>query len=136
MLGAKILMIIFDWDHFSAQSGRYLLVRRRLQAAGVYQGGSILAIVTAFLYLHHHKMPWLPTFDMFAPGVALGHAIGRIGMLRGRLLLGQGMRSAVGSDVSAIPTPTSSRACRCEVQLHPSQLYELVERRHRCSRFL
>ena len=78
MLGAKLLMIVFDWDHFSANPGD-IFSFSTLQAAGVYQGGLVLAILTAFLYLHHHKMAWLPTFDMFAPGVALGHAIGRMG---------------------------------------------------------
>ena len=43
MLGAKVLMILFDWDHFSANPGEIFSLAT-LQAAGVYQGGLILAI--------------------------------------------------------------------------------------------
>ena len=50
-----------------------------LQAAGVFQGGLVLAFVTAFFYMRHTGLPWLQTLDAFAPGIAIGHAIGRLG---------------------------------------------------------
>jgi phosphatidylglycerol:prolipoprotein diacylglycerol transferase len=123
MLGAKLLMIVFDWDHYSANPGD-IFSFSTLQAAGVYQGGLILAIVTAFLYLHHHKMAWLPTFDMFAPGVALGHAIGRLGCFSAGCCWGKEcdlpwavtFRNPDANALTGVPL---------RVALHPSQLYEL-----------
>ncbi len=122
MLGAKLLMIIFDWDHFRADPGD-IFSFATLQAAGVYQGGLILAILTAFLYLNHHKMPWLPTFDMFAPGVALGHAIGRLGCFSAGCCWGKEttlpwaitFRNPQANELTGVPL---------RVPLQPSQLYE------------
>src|SRR6478672_4410669 len=46
---------------------------------GVYQGGLILALITAAVYMRHAHLPPLLTSDVFAPGLAIGHAIGRLG---------------------------------------------------------
>ena len=78
LLGAKLLMFIFDWDHFSKNPADMFSIAT-LRAAGVYQGGLILAVATAFWYVRRHGMPWLQTFDVFAPGIAIGHAIGKVG---------------------------------------------------------
>jgi len=77
MLGAKILMIVFDWHRYLANPGDIFSLAT-LQAAGVFQGGLILALVTAILYMRQQKMPMLGTSDAFAPGLALGHAIGKV----------------------------------------------------------
>ncbi len=50
-----------------------------LQAGGVFSGGLIAAFIAAAWYVRKHHMPALGTCDAFAPGLALGHAIGRIG---------------------------------------------------------
>ena len=39
----------------------------------------MLAVAVAILYMHKQNLPFLPTADAFAPGIAIGHAIGRIG---------------------------------------------------------
>ena len=54
-------------------------VGRTLQAGGVFSGGLIGAAVAAVWYIRKHRMPALATWDAFAPGLALGHAIGRVG---------------------------------------------------------
>ena len=41
-----------------------------LQAAGVYQGGLLLALVMAIYYMRKTQLPVLETFDVFAPGIA------------------------------------------------------------------
>jgi len=121
--GAKILMIVFDWNHFSSHPGE-IFSFSTLQAAGVYQGGLILAIVTAFLYVRHHGLPWLQTFDAFAPGIALGHAIGRVGCFAAGCCWGKEcdlpcavtFRNPEANQLTGVPL---------HVALHPSQLYEL-----------
>src|ERR1700676_4824812 len=58
LLGAKILMILFDWHYFAADP-REIFSRATLQPAGVFQGVLLLAVITAFLYIRHMGLPWL-----------------------------------------------------------------------------
>jgi phosphatidylglycerol:prolipoprotein diacylglycerol transferase len=48
LLGAKLLMIWFDWPDVQIFSLSFW------QAAGVFQGGLILALATAYFYLRHN----------------------------------------------------------------------------------
>jgi phosphatidylglycerol:prolipoprotein diacylglycerol transferase len=78
ILGAKILYIVNDWGYYAAHPGD-IFSFATLQAGGVFSGGLIGAFSAAVWYLRRHRMPALATFDAFAPGLALGHAIGRVG---------------------------------------------------------
>src|SRR4029079_8686189 len=50
MLGAKIAMIFFDWREYVANPAR-IFSFDTLQSAGVFQGGLILALATAYVYM-------------------------------------------------------------------------------------
>jgi phosphatidylglycerol:prolipoprotein diacylglycerol transferase len=78
IVGAKILYIVNDWGYYTAHPGE-IFSFSTLQAGGVFSGGFIAAAVAAAWYLRKHHMPALATWDAFAPGLALGHAIGRVG---------------------------------------------------------
>ena len=78
ILGAKILYIINDWSTYAAHPGDIFSLAT-LQAGGVFSGGLIGAFLAAFWYVHRRNMPPLATCDAFSPGLALGHAIGRVG---------------------------------------------------------
>jgi phosphatidylglycerol---prolipoprotein diacylglyceryl transferase len=47
----------------------------------VFLGGFLLSLPVALLFLRWKKIPWKTGFDVLAPGLALGHAIGRLGCL-------------------------------------------------------
>ena len=81
ILGAKILYIILDWrsGHVYGQNLREIFTLDTLQAGGVFSGGLVAAFITAWWFLRKHHMPALATCDAFAPGLAMGHAIGRLG---------------------------------------------------------
>jgi phosphatidylglycerol---prolipoprotein diacylglyceryl transferase len=91
-----------------------------LQAAGVFHGGFIVALIFAYLYLRRAKLPILKTMDIFAPGIAIGQAIGRLGCFAAGCCWGRvcylpwGVRFR--SDAAA-PVPLDK-------PLHPVQLYE------------
>ena len=72
ILGAKILMIVFDWKTRFGPNPGQIFSLDTLQAAGVFQGGLILALITAYFYMRHQGLPLLAASDAFAPGVA-GH---------------------------------------------------------------
>jgi phosphatidylglycerol:prolipoprotein diacylglycerol transferase len=124
LLGAKILMIVFDWHVFSSDPGQIFSLST-LQAAGVFQGGLVLAFVTAFFYVRHAHLPWLPTLDAFAPGIALGHAIGRIGCFAAGCCWGREC-SLPWAVTFHNPEAAVLTGVPLEMPLHPSQIYEML----------
>jgi len=78
ILGSKILYIIVDWRTYAEHPGEIFSLAT-LQAGGVFSGGLIAAFAVAWWFLRKHHMPALATCDAFAPGLAMGHAIGRLG---------------------------------------------------------
>ena len=122
IVGAKLLMIFFDFGDYAGDPSQ-ILSFNTLQAAGVYQGGLLLALGVALLYMHRMGMPKLLTCDLFAPGLALGHAVGRLGCFAAGCCWGQ------SCDRSWAVTFTNPDAHELTgvplgVPLHPSQLYE------------
>ena len=78
IIGAKVLYVINDWGYYSAHPGEIFSIAT-LQAGGVFSGGLIASFLAAAWYIRRHHLPALRICDAFAPGLALGHAIGRLG---------------------------------------------------------
>jgi phosphatidylglycerol:prolipoprotein diacylglycerol transferase len=120
LVGAKLMLLMVEWDTYS-RSGTDLLTLVR--SAGVFYGGLIAAVAVALFYLWRHRMPVWSVTDVFAPGIALGHAIGRVGCLFAGCCFGR---------ETAVPwaiTFHSEYAARnvgtpLNLPLHPTQLYE------------
>jgi phosphatidylglycerol:prolipoprotein diacylglycerol transferase len=123
LAGAKILMIMFDWSTEFRDHPMEIFSLSTLQAAGVYQGGLILALLTAYLYMKKQGLPMLQTADAFAPGVALGHAIGRLGCLAAGCCYGIECKLPWAITFHDPEANNLSRT-PLEVPLHPTQLYE------------
>lgn len=117
LIGAKLLMIVFDWPEIQIFS------LSTLQAAGVFQGGLILALITAFFYIRHNKLPLLQVCDVFAPGVALGHAIGRLGCFAAGCCWGKECHLPWAVTFKN-PEANGLTGVPLNVPLHPAQLYE------------
>ena len=122
MLGAKLAMFLFDWSYYSTHPSEVFSLST-LQAAGVFQGGLVLAIVTAYLYTRHFRMPGLRTADAFAPGIAIGHAVGRLGCFAAGCCWGArtGKPWAV---TFTNPDANKMFGTPVGIPLHPTQLYE------------
>ena len=122
LAGAKLLMFAFDWRYYW-QKPSEMFSLATLQAAGVYQGGLVLAVVFAWFYLRRHNLPFFGVADAFAPGVAHGHALGRLGCFAAGCCWGS------RCDRPWAVTFTNPEAEKLVgvplgVPLHPSQLYE------------
>jgi len=78
ILGAKVLYVINEWSYYSSHISEIFSVNT-LQAGGVFSGGLLAAFVAAAWYVRKNHMPALGTVDAFAPGLAFGHALGRLG---------------------------------------------------------
>lgn len=122
LAGAKILMIVFDWPEYS-KDWSAIFSLSTLQAAGVYQGGLILALVTAYFYMKKQGLPLLETSDAFAPGVALGHAIGRLGCLAAGCCYGIVCKLPWAITFHN-PEANLLSGTPLDTPLHPTQLYE------------
>ncbi|MGH9407362.1 MAG: prolipoprotein diacylglyceryl transferase [Terriglobia bacterium] len=78
LIGAKIYMILTGWVNGPvALSGIFSI--GTLEAGGGFYGGFIGAALFAVWYVRTRHLPLLKVFDAFAPAVALGQAIGRVG---------------------------------------------------------
>lgn len=122
LAGAKLFMVLFDFKTYWEDPAS-LFSLNTLQAAGVYQGGFLLALVTAILYMRHNRLPALATCDVFAPGIAAGQAIGRLGCFAAGCCWGVECH---------LPWAVTFRNLEAQnltgvalgVPLHPAQLYE------------
>ena len=124
LAGAKLFMFLFDWRTF-VNNPSEIFSLSTLRAAGVYQGGFLLAIVVAVFYMKRAKLPFLGTCDIFSPGIAIAHAVGRVGCLAAGCCWGRPttvpwaitFHNPEARDMSGTPL---------DVPLHPAQLYESV----------
>jgi phosphatidylglycerol:prolipoprotein diacylglycerol transferase len=122
MLGAKIFMLLLDL-HYYLQNPGEIFSWTTFKAGGVFYGGLVAALLTAFFYLRRSKLPGLATADVFAPAIALGHAIGRTGCFAAGCCWG------VRSKLPWAVTFTNPEAHRLvgvplDIPLQPTQLYE------------
>jgi phosphatidylglycerol---prolipoprotein diacylglyceryl transferase len=78
LAGAKLMMVLVDLPYYLRSPGEIFSLST-LQAGGVFYGGLIAALAVSWWYLRRTKLPALRTADVFAPGIALGHGIGRMG---------------------------------------------------------
>jgi len=122
LAGAKLLLILFDWRYYAQRPGEIFSLAT-LQAGGVFYGGLIAALVTAAIYGHKKSLPWLKTADVYAPGLALGHAIGRLGCFSAGCCWGT--RCDLPWAVT-FRDPEAHRLVGVPLNepLHPTQLYE------------
>jgi phosphatidylglycerol:prolipoprotein diacylglycerol transferase len=120
LVGAKVMLLVTDFRQYT-QSPRALfdLVR----SAGVFYGGLIGATAVAFVYMWRHRMPLWTTTDVFAPGIALGHAVGRLGCLMAGCCFGR-PTSVPWAITFHSPAAALNSDTPLGVPLHPTQLYD------------
>lgn len=124
ILGAKILFVIQDWEHYSSHPGEIFSLAT-LQAGGIWYGGLIGALAVSIWYVRHQRMPVLKTCDAFAPGVALGHAFGRLGCFAAGCCFGKHTDLPWGV-VFTNPIAHDVVGTPLGIPLHPTQIYEFL----------
>src|SRR5438128_8134427 len=120
LIGAKLLLLVTDWSSFAADPKELLTLAR---SGGVFYGGLILAVVVALWYIRRVGLPLWTTCDVFAPGIALGHVIGRFGCLFAGCCYGRPTTKPWGITFTD-PYAASYVGTPLGTPLHPTQLYE------------
>ena len=120
LVGAKLLLVATDWPSFRADPHELLTIAR---SGGVFYGGLLLAVVVALGYIGRARLPLWTTCDVFAPGIALGHAVGRLGCLFAGCCYGRPTSKPWGITFTD-PFAASNVGTPLGVPLHPTQLYE------------
>jgi phosphatidylglycerol:prolipoprotein diacylglycerol transferase len=123
IIGSKALYILTDWGYYSRHPGEIFSVST-LQAGGVFSGGLVLALITAIWYLRKHKISFLKAADVIAPGLALGHAVGRLGCFSAGCCYGKPTSEPWGV-IFTNPRAAEIVGTPLGVRLQPTQLYEM-----------
>jgi phosphatidylglycerol---prolipoprotein diacylglyceryl transferase len=120
IVGSKFLMLFTEPEY--REDPLRLISLDFLRSGGVFYGGFITAVIAGYFLIRRYKLPWWKTADAFAPGIALGNAIGRQGCFAAGCCWGKpttmpwGVEfTKAGNEVTGVPL---------DVHLHPTQLYE------------
>jgi phosphatidylglycerol:prolipoprotein diacylglycerol transferase len=120
--GAKLMMFLIDIPYYTQHPGEIFSLGT-LQAGGVFYGGLIAALAVAVWYMRKTRLPGWKTADVFAPAIALGHGIGRLGCFSAGCCWGVECHrpwavtftNPVAHDLVGVPL---------HLPIHPTQLYE------------
>jgi phosphatidylglycerol:prolipoprotein diacylglycerol transferase len=120
IIGSKVLMLFTEPEY--REDPLRLISLDFLRSGGVFYGGFITAVIAGYFLIRRYNLPWWKTADAFAPGIALGNAIGRQGCFAAGCCWGKpttmpwGVEfTQAGHDVTGVPLG---------LHLHPTQLYE------------
>src|SRR6266542_6579080 len=120
LVGAKLLLLITDFKSFTADPRELLTLAR---SGGAFYGGLIVAVIVALWYIRRVGLPLWTTCDVFAPGIALGHVVGRLGCLFAGCCYGKPTDKPWGITFTD-PFAATNVGTPLGVPLHPTQLYE------------
>lgn len=142
LAGSKLLMMLVEPEY--ASNPLSLISLDFLRSGGVWYGGFIGGITVGYFLMRRWRIPFWKAADAFAPGVAIGQAVGRQGCFAAGCCWGEPTSAAwgvhfteQGHQVTGVPTIVAhldgaQRETWAEklgsltspVELHPTQLYE------------
>lgn len=132
VVGARLFYIIqfFDQFRYTYKNGvkipvsNFSMIMEMLKVwkgGLVFYGGFICAVIVLIIYCRMKKLNFWKITDMCAPGLALGHAFGRIGCLLNGCCFGKPNSWGITYPPESIPGQFYPGQC-----LHPVQLYEAI----------
>ncbi len=116
IIGSRLFFVLIEYEDFIKNP---IDIFKIWEGGLVFFGGLLLAVPVLLIYLKQNRLPALKTFDLLAPCVAIGHAIGRIGCFSAGCCYGKPTSLPWGITF----TSPDSMALR-GIPLHPTQLYE------------
>ncbi|HKY63770.1 MAG TPA: prolipoprotein diacylglyceryl transferase [bacterium] len=87
IVGSRLAFIAVEWEVYARNPAAIFKI---WEGGLVFYGGLIACIFTAWFYLKRRAWSFWKVADVFMPGVALGHAFGRIGCFLAGCCYGRG----------------------------------------------
>lgn len=115
IVGARLLYVIINFDDFKTSP---LDVFKLWNGGLVFFGGFIGAVAASIVTLRIKNLPFFKTADTIAPGVALGHGIGRLGCFFAGCCYGRQCDLPI-----AVQFSHPDSLAPLHVPLHPTQIY-------------
>ena len=146
LLGSKLLMVITEWNSYYRANPGQILSLDFFRSGGVYYGGLIGALLASVVAMRFYKLDWWRTADVFAPGIVIGQALGRIGCFASGCCWGKPTTHSIGvhftdrgHELTGVPVIVEHLTEAVQQQawadklgsltaplhLHPVQLYEV-----------
>lgn len=117
LIGSRLFYILINASHYLKNP---LDIFKIWEGGLVFYGGLLLAVPTVLWYIKKNSLGVWSIADIFAPSIAIGHAIGRLGCFFAGCCYG---KPAEGLTWAVTFTDPESLAI-IGVPLHPTQLYE------------
>ncbi len=124
IIGSKVFMIFEDWSYYLSHPGEIFSLSF-LHSGGVFYGGFLFAVAAALIYCVKTKLKVFKVTDAFAPGIVLGHAIGRLGCFSAGCCWGK-PTTVPWAVTFTSPFSHEMVGVPLNVPLHPTQLYEAL----------
>lgn len=121
IVGSRILYVLAsepDWWHDPVVFFRFW------EGGLVFYGGLIAAVLTTLWYTRKHNISFLKMADVFMPGVAIGHAIGRLGCVAAGCCYGK--VAPEGFPFSFVYPDGPFAIAPAGIPLYPVQLFEAL----------
>lgn len=122
LAGAKLMMFLVDLPYYAQRPGEIFSLAT-LQAGGVFYGGLLASLAVSWWYIRKANLPGWKTADVFAPAIALGHGIGRIGCFTAGCCWGVECERPWAVTFTD-QTANNLTGVPIGISLHPTQLYE------------
>lgn len=117
IIGSRLFFIFINIGHYIKNP---LDIFKIWEGGLVFYGGILLAVPTVIWYAKKSGLSLWNMADVFAPSIAIGHSIGRIGCFAAGCCYGKPAESLPW----AVTFTDPQSLARIGIPLHPTQLYE------------
>ncbi|HXX58990.1 MAG TPA: prolipoprotein diacylglyceryl transferase [Thermodesulfovibrionales bacterium] len=117
LVGSRLFFVALNAGHYLQHP---LDVFKIWEGGLVFYGGLMLAVPVAIWYLKKYDLDRWKIADIFAPSLAIGHALGRLGCFFAGCCFGKTANALPWAVVFSDPECLATTG----VPLHPTQLYE------------
>ncbi|MFH1878765.1 MAG: prolipoprotein diacylglyceryl transferase [Candidatus Omnitrophota bacterium] len=105
LAGGRLLFVILNWHLFRNDIARIVMINEGGMAV---QGAMLMGVLSGAVAARVKRIPFWKTADLFAPYMALGQSVGRVGCFMNGCCYGKAVSSGVrvtfpGDEVSRIP---------------------------------
>ncbi len=118
IIGSRIAFVIMNLSYYRSHP---LDIFKLWQGGLVFSGALIAAVLVMTWYVRRHKLSLLQVGDLWAPAIAIGQGIGRIGCFMAGCCYGR------PTDISwGVVFTNPQSIAPLNIPLHPTQLYSFL----------